>query len=537
MLEEGPGFVRLARAIISVSDKERLIDFANGLRGFGVELLASGGTHAALKEAGIEAKSLQDDMGLPTALSGRVKTLHAPLHAAILARPTEEHMKELAARGVAPVDAVVVNFYPFARVAEREGAKDGDLVELIDIGGPTMVRAAAKNFERVLVVPSPGYYAEVLNELKRNGGGTTLAFRRRMAVAAFSMTSTYDGEIYNRLAVDASSGFPEEFQLTASKLMDAKYGENPGARARVYSISGRTTLASWRQLAGDEMSFNNVLDMGSAYDMVEGYEGVAAVATVKHGQISGFAFAPSVAEAYKLAHSCDPEADFGGCVVTNVTVDAEAARLIGRNEGKDDGSVYTEMLVAPGFDSEALEILTAKQRKKIRVVRADARPDYPYDVKVLQGAVLVQDAVDYRGKLDRSKVSVPTKRSPTIGELERLFAAWEVVRRVQSNGIVVADGTLDGERLTRFWTLGVASFRKRNGAVKIALDNAGDRAKGAVCASDGFFPFRDSVELLAKAGVASVIQPGGSAKDADSVAAADEHGMAMVFTHERAFRH
>ncbi len=536
-MADDSGYVKLGRAVVSVSDKQGLTEFARELATMGVEMLATGGTFKALRDGGVAAKSLQDDMQLPSALSGRVKTLHAPLQAAILAKGTDEHLRELAAMGVAPVDAVVVNFYPFREVAAKPGVKDGELVEMIDIGGPTMVRAAAKNFERVLVVPSPALYPEVLRELKSTGGGTSLSFRKRLAVAALSMTSAYDAEIYNHLARGVSSGFPERFLLSASRMMDAKYGENPGAKATIYSIDGRRTLSSWKQLAGDEMSFNNVLDLGSAYAIVEGFEGVAAAATVKHGQISGFAFAPTVAEAYGLAHSCDPEADFGGCVVTNSPIDAVAARKIGKNEGKEDGSVYTEMVVAPGFTDEALASLVAKQKKKIRIVRADTRPDYPYDVKIMQGAVLVQDAVDYRGKLDRSKASVVTKRPPEPEELEKLFAAWEVVRRVQSNGIVIADGAIEGGKLVRFWTLGVGSFRKRNGAVKIALDNAGSRAKGAVCASDGFFPFRDSVDLLGKAGVSSVIQPGGSARDAESVEAADEHGMAMVLTHVRAFRH
>ena len=537
MMADDSGYVKLTRAVVSVSDKAGLVEFAKGLQGFGVELLATGGTYAALTEGGRSAGCQQEDMGLPPALSGRVKTLHNPLHASILAKGTDEHMKELEAMNCKPVEAVVVKFYTFNEIAWKAEAKDGELVEMIDIGGPTMVRAAAKNFERVLVVPSPAYYAQVLEELKRTGGGTTLAFRRRLAVAAFSLTSAYDGGIFNRLSTRSASGFPERFVISASKAMDAKYGENPGTKARVYAVDGSRTLSSWKQLAGEEMSFNNVLDMGSAYSIVEGFEGVAAAATVKHGQISGFAFAPTVAEAYKLAHSCDPEADFGGCVVANTPIDAEAARLIGKNEGKEDGSVYTEMLVAPGFSPEALEILAGKQKKKIRVVKADVRPDYPYDVKVLEGAVLVQDPPDYSAKLDRSKVSVVTKRSPDPVESEKLFAAWEVARRVQSNGIVLADGSFEGGKLTRFWTLGVGSFRKRNGAVKIALDNAGSRAKGAACASDGFFPFRDSVDLLGRAGVTSVIQPGGSTRDADSIAAADEHGIAMVFTHVRAFRH
>ena len=537
MLADDPGYVRLGRAIVSVSDKAGLLEFAKELGSYGVEMLATGGTYAALRDGGVGAVSLQDDMGLPSALSGRVKTLHAPLHASILAKGSDEHMRELEAMKIRPVEAVVVNFYPFSEAASKAGAKDGELVEMIDIGGPTMVRAAAKNFERVLVVPSPVYYSEVLDELKRTGGGTTLSFRRRLAVAAFALTSAYDGGIFNRLATGSTSGLPERFVLSASKAKDARYGENPGTKARVYAVDGSRTLSSWKQLDGEEMSFYNVHDVGSAFSMGDGFEGVAAVATVKHGQISGFAFSPTVAEAYRLAHSCDPEADFGGCVVANAPIDAEAARLIGKNEGKEDGSVYTEMLVAPGFSPEALEILAGKQKKKIRVVKADVEPDYPYDVKVLEGAILVQDRPDYTAKLDRSKVSVVTRRSPDDAELEKLLVAWEVVRRVQSNGIVVADGALEGGRLARFWTLGVASFRKRNGAVKIALENAGSRAKGSVCASDGFFPFRDSLDLLGEAGVTSVIQPGGSARDADSIKAADEHGVAMVFTHVRAFRH
>jgi phosphoribosylaminoimidazolecarboxamide formyltransferase/IMP cyclohydrolase len=529
------GIVLIRSAVVSVSDKTGLVDFAKGLRGFGVKLMATDGTHSALREAGIEAVSLQDDMKLPSALSGRVKTLHAPLHAAILAKGTEEHRKELADMGVSPVDAVICNFYPFSEAAKK-GVSTDEQVEQIDIGGPTMVRAASKNFGRVLVVPSPDFYGEVIGEMSRTGGGTTLGFRRRLAVEAFRRTSAYDATIFNNLGDGKPDAFPESFTLSALKMMDAKYGENPGTRARIYSVNGWETMAQWKQLAGDEMSFNNVLDVGSAFPMVEGFD-QPAVATVKHGQISGFAFAPEIAQAYTLAHSCDPEADFGGCVVANRPLGVDAARLIGKNEGKDDGSVYTEIVMAPGFTDRALEIFKSKQKKKIRVIQTGARTNYPYDVKVLQGVVLVQEAVDYRVKLDRSVVTIPTKGRPDRAELEKLFAAWEVVRRVQSNGIVVADGSLESGALTRFWTLGIASFRKRNGAVKIALENAGARANGAVCASDGFFPFRDSVELLGSSGVSAVIQPGGSARDEDSVKAADAHGMAMVLTHMRAFRH
>jgi phosphoribosylaminoimidazolecarboxamide formyltransferase/IMP cyclohydrolase len=511
-------------------------EFATALSSFGVEILATGGTYATLREAGLTVKSLQDDMKLPTALSGRVKTLHAPLQAAILARRTSEHLAELRAMGVRPVDMVVCNFYPF-QDALRQGAPDEKLVESIDIGGPTMVRAASKNFESVVVVSSPRLYGSVVDEMKKHSGGTTMAFRRRLAVEAFSQTSSYDAAIFNGLRLDATGNFPQRLLVSASKLQDAKYGENPDRKAVIYSVDGWTTMGSWKQLAGDVMSFNNFLDVGSAYDIVEGYEDVAAVATVKHGQISGFAFAPTVVEAYTLAHSCDPEADFGGTVVTNREVDLQAARLIGRNEGARDGSVYTEIVIAPAFTPDALSELKKKQKKKIRIIQTTERPDYPYDLKVIEGAILLQETPDYRVKLEASKITVPTKAKPDAHQLGKLLAAWEVVRKVQSNGIVIAEGSFEEEMLARFWTLGVASFRKRNGAVKIALDNAGDRSKGAVCASDGFFPFRDSVDLLGGAGVPAVIQPGGSTNDAAAIQAADQYGMVMVLTHTRAFKH
>ena len=527
--------LRVRTAVISVSDKTGLAEFAGFLSGSGVDILATGRTYTALKEAGVDVRSLQDDLKLPSAISGRVKTLHAPLQAAILARRTQEHLKELHAMGVNPVDMVVCNFYPFQETLSH-GATDEQLVESIDIGGPTMVRAASKNFENVAVVPSPLLYNDVIDEMKKHDGCTTIDFRRRLAIEAFSLTSSYDAAIFNGLRGDPSK-FPGRLLISASKVQDAKYGENPDRRAAIYSIDGWKTMSSWKQLAGDVMSFNNFLDVGSAYDLVEGFDNTAAVATAKHGQISGFALAPTVAEAYGLAHSCDPQADFGGTVVSNMRIDLEAASLIGKNTNKKDNSTYTEIVIAPGFSSEALTTLGEKQTKKIRIIQAAHRPDYPYDLKVFEGAVLLQETPDYRIKLESSKVTIPTKVKPDARQLMKLLVAWEVVRRIQSNGIVVADGSFDGERLTRFWTLGVASFRKRSGAVRIALDNAAGRSKGAVCASDGFFPFRDSVDLLGKAGISGVIQPGGSVKDKESIDAADQYGMTMALTHTRAFKH
>lgn len=533
--------VKVRTAVLSVADKSGLVEFARGLRSFGVSLLATGGTYAALKDAHVEVKSLGEAMGLSEALSGRVKTLHSNLFAGILAKRDDAgHVRELKAMGVAPIDMVVCNFYPFEKVAKDASATDETVVENIDIGGPSMVRASTKNHLFVTVVPSPRFYGPVLAELAEKGGKTGLELRRSLAVEAFAITASYDSLIYNELRRRFAPGdaLPGKFLLSASKFQDARYGENPDQRASIYSIDGVRNMTEWKQLSGDALSFNNYLDVGSAYDIVEGFEESPTAATVKHGQISGFAFAPTIAKAYALAHACDPEADFGGTVILNRGVDLAAARLIGKNEGKDDESVYTEILISPRFGDAALELLKSKQKKKIRMIQTGERPDYRYDLKELEGALLLQESVDYRKKLERGKLTFPTKAKPDEETILKLLNAWEVVRRVQSNGIVVADGRLaSGGRLDSFWTVGVASFRKRSGAVKIALDNAGRRAKGSVCASDGFFPFRDNVDLLGEAGVSAVIQPGGSISDPDVVKAADEYGIAMAITHTRAFKH
>jgi phosphoribosylaminoimidazolecarboxamide formyltransferase/IMP cyclohydrolase len=533
--------VEVKTAILSVADKTGVVEFARGLESFGVSLLATGGTFTALRGDHVEVRSLSEAMGLSEALSGRVKTLHSNLFAGILAKRGDAgHMRELKAMGVSPIDMVVCNFYPFETVAKDPSASEETLVENIDIGGPSMVRASTKNHLYVTVVPSPTFYGPVLEELKRKGGRVGLDLRRRLAVEALALTASYDAMIYNVLRRRFAIGdaFPERFLLSATKHQDARYGENPDQKAAIYSIDGVESMTRWKQLYGESLSFNNYLDIGSAYDIVEGFEDFPTAATVKHGQISGFAFAPTIAGAYALAHSTDPEADFGGTVIVNRRVDLATALLIGKNEGEEDGSVYTEILIAPGYDDEALEVLKSKQKKKMRMIHTGGRPDYGYDLKELEGALLIQEAVDYREKLASAKITYPSKVKPDETGVQKLLNSWEVVRRVQSNGIVVADGRADSKgRLQEFWTVGVASFRKRSGAVKIALDNAGKRSRGAVCASDGFFPFRDNMDLLGKAGVSAVIQPGGSKNDPEIVKAADEYGVAMAFTHTRAFKH
>ncbi len=542
-MPKSSGDVKVRTAVLSVADKSGLTDFARGLRSFGVSLLATGGTHSALKEAGVEVRSLTEAMGLSEALSGRVKTLHSNLFAGILARRDDPgHMRELREMGVSPIDMVVCNFYQFEKVARDPKATEQTVLENIDIGGPSMVRASTKNCLFVTVVPSPKFYGPVLEELSKRRGSVGLELRKSLAVEAFASTASYDAVIYDELrrrfrAVEEEK-FPPKFVLSATKYEDARYGENPDQEAAIYSIDGAQSMTRWEQLSGDPLSFNNYLDIGSAYGLLEGFEHVPTAATVKHGQISGFACAPRIARAYEFAHACDPEADFGGTVVLNRNADLAAARLIGKNEGKKDDSVYTEIVIAPSFDTDAMKLLESKQKKKIRMIQAAERAFYEYDLKELEGALLLQEPADYRKKLDRSRLTFPTKAKPDDATVQKLLASWEVVRRVQSNGIVIADGKVGrGGALDEFWTIGVASFRKRSGAVKIALDNAGARAKGAVCASDGFFPFRDNVDLLGAAGVRAVIQPGGSISDEEVVKAADDYGIAMAITHVRAFKH
>jgi phosphoribosylaminoimidazolecarboxamide formyltransferase / IMP cyclohydrolase len=411
---------------------------------------------------------------------------------------------------------------------------------MIDIGGPTLVRASAKNFESVCVVPSPRYYGDVLEELRQNNGSISFAARKRLALSAFEIVANYDVAIYNTLGKRFSpeTEFPRIFFLSALGYEVPKYGENPGQRAMIYAINGaKHGIPEWKQIFGDVRSYNNHLDIASSFEILEGFDDHPAAATVKHGQISGFAFSETLADAYRMAHACDPEADFGNTTVLNRNVDAETAKLVGKNEDADDDSVYTEIVLAPGYEKEALQILRAKQKKKMRLIETTRASTYPYDVKIKQGLALVQDVPNYGKKLDPSKITLETRTEATSEDIAILLGLWEVARRVESNAIVIGNGKAEGSKLEKLWTLGVGSFRKRNGATKIALDNAGERAKGAYCASDGFFPFTDSVELLGNAGIKAIIQPGGSINDKRVVETSDKFSMPMLFTHERAFKH
>lgn len=536
--------LKVKRVLLTVFDKTGLIEFARSLRKLDVELIATGGTKASLQKSGLETISLEEIGHFPEMLDGRVKTLQPEIFAGILARKTNnEHLKQISAHGIKPIDMVVCNFYAFESIAEKQDSKDEELIEMIDIGGPSLVRAASKNFESVTIVPSPEYYDEIRSEFESSNGSISYMTRKRMALRAFEIVANYDVSIYNTLSKRFSPDvqFPNSFFLSSREYEVPKYGENPDQRAMIYAINAaKGGIPEWKQIFGDTRSYNNQLDIASSFEILEGFENYPAAATVKHGQISGFACSKNgLADAYKLAHACDPEADFGNTTVLNRVIDIETARLVGRNEDADssDPSVYTEIVLAPGYEKDALEILKAKQKKKMRLIQTSSRSSFPFDVKIIQGLALVQESADYKKKLATSKVTVETNAKPSATDKAILFGLWELARRVESNAIVIGSGEVVQDELVRLWTLGVGSFRKRNGAAKIALDNAGSRARGAYCASDGFFPFPDSVEMLGEAGIRGIIQPGGSINDNKVIETSNKYSIPMLITHERAFKH
>lgn len=540
----GQSDVTVKRVLLTVFDKTGLVELAQSLRKFEVELIATGGTKSSLEKAGLRTTSLEEIGHFPEMLDGRVKTLQPEIFAGILARKlSSEHLKQISSHGIKPIDMVVCNFYAFEAASEKPDIKEEELVEMIDIGGPSLVRAASKNFESVCIVPSPRYYNDIQKELESRGGSISYATRKAMALRAFEIVASYDVAIYNTLSRRFSPDvqFPNSFFLAARGYEIPKYGENPDQKAMIYAINGsKGGIPEWQQIYGDTRSYNNQLDIASSFEILEGFESYPAAATVKHGQISGFAYSrDGLADAYRLAHACDPEADFGNTTVVNRIIDLETSKLIGKNEDGDasDPSVYTEIVLAPAYDKGALEILKAKQKKKMRLIQTTSRSSFPYDVKILQGLAMVQETPDYRRKLPHSKITVETSSKPTPSDTAVLLGLWEVARRVESNAIVIGNGEVNQGELTKLWTLGVGSFRKRNGATKIALDNAGKRANGAYCASDGFFPFPDSVEMLGEAGIKGIIQPGGSISDKKVVEASNRYSIPMLITHERAFKH
>jgi phosphoribosylaminoimidazolecarboxamide formyltransferase / IMP cyclohydrolase len=508
--------VVVRRALLSVSDKHGLVPFARGLREAGVELLSTGSTAEILRGEGIEVIAVSDVTGVPEMLGGRVKTLHPAIHGAILAdRRDPGHIEELDRHGIEAIDLVAVNLYPFeATVAS--GSERDEVIEQIDIGGPTLVRAAAKNFSSVVVVVSPTRYPEVVEAVV--GGGVPADLRAALAEEAFAHVAAYDAAIaswFGRWA--GPETLPDRLTVGLELAASLRYGENPHQRAALYrELLTAGPLSGAAVLQGKEMSFNNWLDAEAARTLVGSLPEPSAV-IVKHNNPCGAAAAPTAAQAYSAALDSDRDSAFGGVVAYNVEVDEEAARAM--------SDVFTEVVVAPGFSPTALAVFGEK--RNVRLVAAPLPGPPGLEIRAIDGGALVQDAD--RVTEAREEMKVVTTREPTEGEWADLLFAWAVAARVKSNAIVLARGLA---------TMGVgAGQMSRVDSVDIAARKAGDRARDTAMASDAFFPFRDGIDRAAEAGVAAVIHPGGSVRDEEVVAAADEHGMAMVLTGRRHFRH
>ncbi|MBC8429562.1 MAG: bifunctional phosphoribosylaminoimidazolecarboxamide formyltransferase/IMP cyclohydrolase [Dehalococcoidia bacterium] len=513
------------RAIISVSDKAGVTDFARDLSQLGFEVFSTGGTKKALAEAQVPVKSVSELTGFPEILDGRVKTLHPAVHGGILAkRNVPGHMAQLAENNIGAIDLVAVNLYPFVQTVSREGVALDEALENIDIGGPTLIRAAAKNFPSVVVLVDPQDYQPVLEKLK--GGDVDLAERKRLAQKAFQHVAIYDTAISQYLRRDME-GFPEEMTIALRKRYGLRYGENPHQQAAFYAEQAvetklKTGITWAEQLWGKELSFNNILDADAAWGAVTDFA-APSVAIIKHTNPCGLASHNDIAEAYRRAFSGDPVAAFGGIVASNRVVTLAMAEAI--------KPVFYEIVIAPEYETEALELL--KRKKDLRILVAQLPPGYDVaptgylDFRRVKGGFLVQSS----DSLPEDSVSLKTvtKREPTKGEIEDLLFAWRVVKHIKSNAIVLAkDKTLLG--------MG-AGQPSRIISAQIAKEKAGDKAAGSVLASDAMFPFPDVVETAATAGITAIIQPGGSIRDEDSIKAADEHDIAMVFTGERHFRH
>jgi phosphoribosylaminoimidazolecarboxamide formyltransferase/IMP cyclohydrolase len=533
---------RIQRAILSVTDKTGLVDFARQLSGLGVELVSTGGTAKLLREAGIQVKDISELTGFPEMLDGRVKTLHPKVHGGILhRRENAAHTAAVAEHGIQPIDMVVVNLYAFEETAAKPGVAFEELIENIDIGGPSMIRSAAKNFRDVAVVTSPANYQAIADELGRSNGTISLETKWKLAQKAFATTAAYDSAIastlegvpdVNNFAPTAtaelrSAGqpkaavptkievFPQTLRLSFQKTLDLRYGENPHQKAAMYSDGSGVGVANARQIQGKGLSYNNIVDLQAAWDLAQEFdEPVCAI--IKHTNPAGTATGKTLAEAYQRALECDPVSAFGGVIGVNRPIDGEAAEEMHK--------LFLEVIAAPAFDEAAKARFATK--KNLRLVEVKAAPQ-KWVLKNVSGGILLQDA-DVR-PLQDIDLKVVTQRAPTPAEIRAMLFAWKVCKHVKSNAIVYAR---DGQ------TVGVgAGQMSRVDSAKIGAMKAQLPLKGTVAASDAFFPFPDGVEEIAKAGATAIIQPGGSQRDPEVIAAADRLGLAMLFTGVRHFRH
>jgi phosphoribosylaminoimidazolecarboxamide formyltransferase/IMP cyclohydrolase len=521
------GEKKIGRALLSVTDKTGLVEFARKLAGFSVELVSTGGTAKALRDAGLTVRDVSELTGFPEMFEGRVKTLHPKVHGGILHRRSDaEHRAAASAHGIEPIDMVVVNLYAFEKTAAKPGVSLAEVIENIDIGGPSMVRSAAKNFEDVAIVTSPREYAALSDELEKAGGSLSLETRWRLAQQAFAATAAYDTAIANTLeglAVQADANqpirfadeFPQALRIAYPLAQMLRYGENPHQRAALYSDGSGTGIAGAEQLQGKELSYNNLVDLDACWDLAQEFD-EPMVAIIKHTNPCGAATGADVLEAYRKALVADPVSAFGGVIGVNREVDGDAA--------EEMAALFVEAIAAPGFSAAARARFAAKKNLRLVVVKPAATARV---AKQISGGMLLQDA-DH-GKVSAGELKAVTQRKPTAEELASLLFAWKVCKHVKSNAIVYArDGQTVGVGAGQMSRVDAAKF----GAMKAVLPLA-----GCVAASDAFFPFPDGLEAVAQAGATAVIQPGGSVRDNEVIAAADRLGVAMVFTGLRHFRH
>ncbi|MFS0820663.1 bifunctional phosphoribosylaminoimidazolecarboxamide formyltransferase/IMP cyclohydrolase [Bacillus sp. 1P02SD] len=510
----------IKRALVSVSDKQGLVPFVKGLIENGVEVISTGGTKRTLEEAGLTVIGISEVTGFPEIMDGRVKTLHPNIHGGLLAvRDNVEHVKQLQEHQITPIDLVVVNLYPFQQTIAKPDVQFEDAIENIDIGGPSMLRSAAKNHKYVTVVVDPQDYDGVLAEITEKGE-VAAQTKLRLGAKVFRHTAAYDAVIAEFLTNAAGEESPESLTVTYEKKQDLRYGENPHQKAAFYKkpLGTPVSIASATQLHGKELSYNNINDADAALQIVKEFKEPAAVA-VKHMNPCGVGVGNTLEEAYQKAYEADSTSIFGGIIAVNREVDAQTAHKL--------REIFLEIVIAPSFSEEAFEILSSK--KNLRLLTVDFSDDKKALKKLVsvRGGLLVQDEDAYG--LDDATISIPTKREPTEQEWADLKLGWKVVKHVKSNAIVLAKDDM---------TIGIgAGQMNRVGSANIAITQAGEKAKGSALASDAFFPMGDTVEAAAKAGITAIIQPGGSIRDEESIQKADEYGIAMVFTGVRHFKH
>ncbi|MBL8383791.1 MAG: bifunctional phosphoribosylaminoimidazolecarboxamide formyltransferase/IMP cyclohydrolase [Burkholderiales bacterium] len=520
----------IKKALLSVSDKTGIVEFARALRGMGVAILSTGGTAALLRDSGVDVTEVSEYTGFPEMLDGRVKTLHPKIHGGLLGRrAVPAHVAKMREHGIEHIDLVCVNLYPFVRTVAAPDCTLEDAVENIDIGGPTMLRSAAKNWEDVTVLTDPADYPRIVEEMRAGAGATTRATRFALAAKVFTHTAAYDGAISNYLTSIAAPepqparhAYPDRLTLQFAKAQEMRYGENPHQSAAFYRDAEPApgTLANYRQLQGKELSYNNIADADAAWECVKTFDAAACV-IVKHANPCGVAIGASACDAYTRAFKTDPTSAFGGIIAFNTSVDgATAAAVAGQ---------FVEVVIATAFEPRALEVFAAKQNVRLLVVPRDSGENR-YDLKRVGGGILVQSP-DARN-VAPGELRVVTRRSPSVAEMADMMFAWRVAKFVKSNAIVFCGGGMTlgvgAGQMSRVDSTRIAAIKARNAGLSLA---------GAAVASDAFFPFRDGLDVVAEAGARAVIQPGGSVRDDEVIAAADAHGIAMVFTGIRHFRH